>query len=250
MGFEAVISKTTDFKDCVDAIAVLINEGTFEISKDGLRLRAMAPSQIAMVDFELDKKFFESYVLDGSFTMSVDLEEFNKIIKRASPRDKILLKLSPESSRLMIVLKGESTRTFYQPLIEAVSTSPNMPSLEFTSVITVTAGMLKEALKDVALVASHVVLEGKSGGLFINATSDTGEVNIQAVKDQKNVLAVKVDSEARAMYPLEYMEDMILAATPETEVTLSMKTDAPLRIDYNIAEARLTYFLAPRIESV
>ena len=49
--FELSLDSAKTFKDCIDAIATLIDEGHFEIGADGMKLRAMDPSQVAMVDF-------------------------------------------------------------------------------------------------------------------------------------------------------------------------------------------------------
>ncbi|MFH1470714.1 MAG: DNA polymerase sliding clamp, partial [Candidatus Micrarchaeota archaeon] len=47
--FEIQIDDARVWKNCIDAIVNLIEEGTLEIDTDGIRLRAMDPSQIAMV---------------------------------------------------------------------------------------------------------------------------------------------------------------------------------------------------------
>ena len=49
--FNAIISDTRSWKNSIDAIAALIDEGTLQIDTDGIKLRAMDPSQVALVDF-------------------------------------------------------------------------------------------------------------------------------------------------------------------------------------------------------
>jgi len=39
-------------KDMMSAISILIDEATFDLTSDGIKLRAMDPSRVAMVDFE------------------------------------------------------------------------------------------------------------------------------------------------------------------------------------------------------
>jgi proliferating cell nuclear antigen len=45
------------------------------------------------------------------------------------------------------------------------------------------------------------------------------------------------------------MEDMIKAAKSETEITLYLENDRPLKMEYAVAGAEAKYYLAPRIES-
>ncbi len=58
-----------------------------------------------------------------------------------------------------------------------------------------------------------------------------------------------VTNDARAMYPLEYLNDLLKGTDSATNVDLSLRTDAPLKLSYGIDSARITYFLAPRIET-
>ncbi len=55
--------------------------------------------------------------------------------------------------------------------------------------------------------------------------------------------------ESRAMFPLEYLNDMLKNTNPDAIVTLDLKSDAPLRIEYPIGDATVIYYLAPRIEN-
>jgi len=64
---------------------------------------------------------------------------------------------------------------------------------------------------------------------------------------KKEFKEFKVKNSAKAMFPLDYLSDMLKGSGKN--LILSMKSDAPIKLDYKINEAELTYFLAPRIES-
>ena len=51
------------------------------------------------------------------------------------------------------------------------------------------------------------------------------------------------------MFPLDYLQDMLKAASSDTKVSLSLKSSAPVKVSYSIGEASINYFLAPRIEN-
>ena len=57
--FKAVISDTKAWKNSIEAVAALIDEGTLQIDEKGIKLRAMDLSQIALVDLELPASIFE-----------------------------------------------------------------------------------------------------------------------------------------------------------------------------------------------
>jgi DNA polymerase III sliding clamp (beta) subunit (PCNA family) len=59
--FKFSIDDARRFKDATDAIVNLIDEGQLEVGKEGLFLRAMDPSQIAMLVFSMPASTFSSH---------------------------------------------------------------------------------------------------------------------------------------------------------------------------------------------
>jgi DNA polymerase III sliding clamp (beta) subunit (PCNA family) len=51
------------------------------------------------------------------------------------------------------------------------------------------------------------------------------------------------------MFPLDYLTDMLKAASSDTDVSMFLKNNAPVKVSYAIGPSQITYFLAPRIES-
>lgn len=51
------------------------------------------------------------------------------------------------------------------------------------------------------------------------------------------------------MFPLDYLQDMLKAASGDTKVNLFLKSNAPVKVSYKIGDANISYFLAPRIET-
>ena len=81
------------FKDALEAISFFIPEGNFRFSDNGIYFKALDPSQVLLVDYFIDKKLFDKYNIEPSF-VGIDLAELNKILQRASPKDKLSLDLT------------------------------------------------------------------------------------------------------------------------------------------------------------
>lgn len=241
--FTAKISDTKSWRNSISAIAALIDEGTFEVSDKGLKLRAMDPSQIALVDFELPAKAFEEYKVDKTQTFGVDFIELSKITKRVKSEDKIEISLD---KRLKLVFKGKTTRQFNIGVIESTTAPPKEPKIDFTAEVKIGPEVLKDALKDAELVSNHVSLTIKDG-LTIKAEGDTGSAEIQL--GNENILSKNVKEEARAVFSLDHLNNLLLAAEVPAVVILQLRTDAPLKLEYAVGEGRVAYYLAPRIES-
>ena len=245
--FDITFDNAKSFKDCVDAIVNLINEGEFELSSDGVRLRAMDPSQIAMVDFFMPSKACKEYKVDSETSIGINLEDLARVTGRARPEDSLNVRL--KDSRMDMTFKGKFTRKFNLPLLDIAGSKPKEPNIDFDSSIKVNASVLKESLRDASLVSAHVAFSINKDGFMIEATGDRGDVLIEAKKDDPAIMDYKSSANSKAMFPLEYLNNILKGADSGTIVSISLKSDAPLKVEYPLGESRIIYYLAPRIEN-
>ena len=246
---EAVVEDAKFFKSCIDAVVNLIDEGIFRISPAGMHLRAMDPSQIAMVDFTLPKEAFSKLEVDGESTIGVSLVDLSKILSRTRAGEKLAISVDEKTSRLLLEFTGESKRNFKLPLLDLSTGLPKEPKIQFDSNAVLFGGAFKEMLKDAGLLSSHVVLEAKDSEFIVEAHGDSGDLKIESKKGGA-LKEVKSTNASKAMFPFEYLDDMTRACPDDAEMQVSLKNDAPVKISYQIGKAGLSYYLAPRVETV
>ncbi len=247
---ELVLENAVSFKKSVDAISVLIDEAEFDVSENGLQLKATDPSQIAMVDFSLDKSAFKELKVNGETKLGIDLDFFSSVLNRAKATDSLRLSLNEQKSKLLVTFVGAQKRVFEVPLLDINSSKLPSPRIDFDAEIKLNADVLKDGLKDAALISTHITLGVDEEKFFMKAHSSKGRVQSEAfVKDGKSVLEIKAKKEAESMFPLDYLADMVKMSSSESPVTVKLKSNAPVQVSYEIDKAKISYFLAPRIES-
>src|SRR3989344_773833 len=180
-----VLENASEFKKCIEAISVLIDEAEFVLEKDSLSLKATDHSQISMVDFRLPKKAFKEFELSSPSKIGLDLDYLSQIVSRAKASDVLEIELDSENSRLKLSFKGSSKRSFNIPLLDISRQELPTPKIEFEASLKIKAGELQEGLKD---------------------------------------------------------------ASSDTIVSIGLKANHPVNLAYNIGEASISYYLAPRIE--
>lgn len=247
---ELVVEDAKFFKSCIDAIVNLVDEGTFEISNDGMKLRTMDPSQIAMIDFVLPKEAFSKLETDGKTNLCVNLVDLSKILARTRVEESLSIKLDERESRLLLEFKGESKRHFKLPLLETNSSLPKEPKIAFDAVAKLKGGAFKAMLHDAGLLSSHVVLQADDGEFVVEAHGDSGDLRIETKKESNSLTDLKVSMKARAMFPFEYLDDITRACPEDSTMELHLKSEAPVKTVYEIGKAKLAYYLAPRVETV
>ncbi|MFA4907230.1 MAG: proliferating cell nuclear antigen (pcna) [archaeon] len=249
MGMELVLENAQDFRRSIDAISVLIDEAEFVIDEKSLSLKATDPSQISLVDYSLPKSAFKQYKVDETRKIGVDLDYLAQIVSRAKPKDELQLSLDEDGSRLNLVFKGESVRRFSIPLIDVSSSDIPAPKIDFDASVKISADVLQDGLKDAALVSTHITVGVSDRDFYLRASSSKGELNHVVSKKDKALVELSVKKECNAMFPLDYLSDMLKAASANSHVELELKSNAPIRVSYSVGQAKITYFLAPRIEN-
>ncbi len=244
-----VIADARQFKQCIEAVVNLVDEGLFDISEAGLHLRAMDPSQIAMVDFLLPKDAFNEFHAEQA-SLGLNLVDFLKILSRARTEEQLALTLEEKEAKCLLEFTSQNgKRTVRLPLIELNVSSPREPRINFDTTIKMRGGMFKEMLKDAGMLSSHVVLSVENETLLVEAKGDSGDLHIESGKNAPHVAELTSNAKSRVMFPFEYLDNITKACPDDSLIELFLKTNAPIKVAYSVGPAKLSYFLAPRVES-
>jgi proliferating cell nuclear antigen len=237
-----VLKKCEQLQKAIGAISAFIAEGNFRFNEQGISFKAIDPSQIVLVSYFIEKKFFEDFDIEPTF-VGVDLSEFNKIMQRVLPNDKLSIDIN--ESEFLIKLDGELTRSFNLPLLDVAEEEINIPSPKFDATLQVNARIFKEALKDASLFGNCVVLRIKNSELTIEARGSQGNLKT-IIKESKNI-SIKAIGDVVSKYSLSFLQNIVKEADLDKKVLIEIKSDAPMRVSYNIGEGQIVYHLAHMI---
>jgi proliferating cell nuclear antigen len=237
-------------KDMISAISTLIDEATFDINPDGIKLRAMDPSRVAMVDFEWPKTVFDKYSCSKPMKMCINISEMLKLLKRTGKDESVELSLDEKTGRLQLTITGNYVRSFNMPTLEAVEEEVPTPKVAFNVKLKITTDGLSQAIEDANLVSDHVRLEINKEKMVMRAAGDIMGATIEMKKGSDALLDLEAKEDSKATFSLSYLSDIVKAATATSEVaTIEFSTDMPIRLDFQQPEeGKLTFYLAPRIE--
>jgi proliferating cell nuclear antigen len=243
-----VVQDAPALKAAIDSIVCLVEEGQFEIKEDGLYFRAMDPSQISMISFNMPKEAFVEYSIPEEMKLGIDIGQLANVLSRGKKGESV--ELSVEEGRLVIRFTGEKhKRTFKVPLIETGERVQREPKIEFGNFAKVRADAIKETLKDAKLLSSHVRLVLTPELFGVEVRGDNGDLKAEFQNGGSEVSEISTKEGARATFPLQYLEDMVKATSSSSVVTVNLETDKPLKVEYDVEGATVKYYLAPRIET-
>lgn len=249
--FKIKVSDAKLLRDMAAAISILIDEATFKIEPEGIKLRAMDPSRVAMIDFEWPKTVFEEYICETPSKICVNTGELLKLLKRAGKDEAVELSLDDKTGRLKIRITGKYSRNFNMPTLEASEEAVPTPKIPFNIKAKTTTQGLSQAIEDAQLVSDHVRIEADAEKLILNASGDLMGATITLQKGSDALLDLETKENSKATFSLSYLSEIIKAASATSEIAiLEFSTDMPVKIDFQQTKGgKLTFFLAPRIET-
>jgi proliferating cell nuclear antigen len=228
------------FKDALEAISAFIPEGNFRFTDDGIYFKAIDPSQVLLVDYFISKKLFDKYDVEPNF-VGVDITEFNKILQRAMPKDRLSIELT--DSELKIKLESDLKRSFKLPLIDVNEEEAKTPSVDYDTKIVIGSTSLKEMLRDAALFGSSVVLKVKTGKFYVEAKGSSGVMETEATRVSK----IESENEVNAKFSLSFFQNIVRSVDAAEKVTIGLKNDSPMKIIYKLGESKIELYLAHMI---
>ena len=238
--------KSDVIKGIIDVASPLVNEVKFNITPKGMSLRAVDPAHVAMVDLQVNSKAFEEYKAD-EMELGVDLDKLSGIMKLANSGDMISLEFDEDTNRLVIKI-GNLVRKM--GLIDTAGMPDSKaPNLDLPAKIVVKASELTQGVRASEAVSDHLALSVDKDVFELYAEGDTDTVNLKIPKDM--LIELTSSNKHKSLFSIDYFSNMVKSVKGENPITITMGTDNPIKVDFDIADKKghVSYLLAPRIES-
>jgi len=239
-------------KDVFTGLATLIDEATFNLDATGVKLRAIDPSHVAMVDFEWPTAMFEEYSCLDPVKLAVNLTGLLKLLKRATKDETIEISQDQKGDTLKVSIankKGTSIRAFSLHTLDPSEEEVPVPKLTYNVTAKLTTEGMVQMIDDAQLVTDHVRITADPEKLMMIATGDLMAAEITALKGSEILLSLETKEPSKATFSLSYMAEVLHAGMATADlVTLEYSSDMPIKLDFQQKQGKLLYYLAPRIE--
>lgn len=219
---------TSLLKKSLETIAPLIQETNVRFKEEGIFIKAIDKTQIILVDFSIKKKAFDSYNIEPNL-FGLNILELKQMISRAFEKDQLILDMKP--LHLDITLKGNIERNFNLPYIDLSEQEINTPNIKYDVSLKVNAGLLKEIIKDVDLVATTAVFKIEEGVFIIEAFGERGKIKTKVLNAKQ-----KIKKNFAAKYSLSFLKNITRAIENDVDIEIKFSEDSPLYIEYSIDE--------------
>ena len=239
----------TTWKYAILAISKIIEEASFKISEEGIKLRAMDPSGVALVDFYIPSEAFSEYDVKYETILTTSIGDLARILRRARRGDELVLEI--EADKLGIVFEGKGKRTFILPSLE--STYQELPEISFeeTFKCRMLPRVFKDTIRELEPISDAVELyaPGSSDVLYVKAQGEIAEAEITLSQSSGAIIEYESTGEARSKYTIGYLIDITIALPVSDVLDLGFGVETPLRMTYELPlGGKLQFYVAPRTD--
>lgn len=223
----------------------MVPEMKLTVSKDGVEVKAVDPSHVAMLIAKLKKDAFEEFQGDSS-EIGLDLEKVREVLALARPGDVLDLNYEAGKGKLTVSV-GKLNRVMSTVDPQGIS-QPKVPSVNPTAKVVVKIDELRQGIRGSESISDHVTLSLDPESFNLHSEGESDQVNLKIGREALTLLDAK--EPVRSMYPLDFFSNMVKSITTAEEVTMAMGTQYPLRLDFSLAGGRgdAQFLLAPRVE--
>lgn len=212
----------------LETITPLIQETNVRFRDEGIYIKAIDKTQILLVDFFMSKKAFDTYVVEPSL-VGLNIQELKNMLSRSFGEDKLQLNLKEQG--LDIQLLGKIERKFYMSFLDLSEQDINLPEIRYEVEFNITAGLLKEILTDINLVASTIIFKINDGKLMIEATGEKGNI-----KTTLPEIKVKSKKNFSAKFSLSFLRNIVKSMDNDKELLIKLAEDVPIYIEYTLSK--------------
>jgi proliferating cell nuclear antigen len=254
--FEAKLAQSSLLKKVLDALKELVEDANLECSSSGISCQAMDNSHVALVAMELNSEGFEPYRCDRNITLGIKLSTMTRVIKCASNDDSITLRCQDGTDSLTVLFENpnqDKMSQFEVKLMDIDSEHLGIPDSEYSAMVQLPSGEFQRICRDLSQFGESVVIACTKDGVEFSGSGDIGSAKISlrqtsSVDKEEEQVAIELNQPVTLTFATRYLVSFSKATPLSSTVTLSLKADTPLVVEYKISDVgHLRYYLAPKI---
>ncbi|MCE4604326.1 MAG: DNA polymerase sliding clamp [Aeropyrum sp.] len=248
--FRLVYTASTKLKYITQTLAKINDEGTFEFGLNGVRAWIMSPDKTSLAVLEMPSLSFDEYSVEEEMRVVLRTDELNKIVRRATRNDDVILKYSVEEQALEVELRDRKlgfSRSFLVPISSMGAEEIRSLKLEPTARFSILTDDFKTVIQDVKVVGDFAEFEASGDTLTVRSQAEEREYE-WVMRPGDALLSIEVDEEARSTYSRQVLEIATKPVGASEAVKVSFASDYPMKIEFTFPNGeRLELYIAPSL---
>ncbi len=243
-------------KKIIETLSALIEETQFIVTPEGFHIKAMDPSKACMVSLFIGKENFDEFECSLPCKLSLNLDNFDKILRRSTNNDHLMLTYNEEEQKIKVQIIPEGStysRTFSLALLDIEYEEipvENLSRIIFHTKFFLDIDFLIQVVKDAEIYSDTFSMKSIQGqGLEFYSIGSIGEMGYKISPEDIPNLDLEIIEESCDSFSIEYLKKITKIHNIAEKTDISLRTDHPLKMEISLIEGgELLYYQAPRAE--
>lgn len=235
-------------KGCTSIVRVIFQE-------DKMYIQGMDKSHICLFEVNIQKKWFDEYILDESSVMSFDTNIFHLIISTKQESHNIIIhSTGSDSDNINIDLvsqehtKGEFDKHFKIPLADYEYDEMNIPVVDYDAEFSISSKKICEITSQMLSFGTDLNIKCSEERIDLVTDGIVGEMLVNIPIDDLNEYSIVEDEVIDLKYNLNYIAKMCLTNKLSSEVVFCISANYPMKINYDLGDdSSILFYIAPKI---
>jgi proliferating cell nuclear antigen len=233
----------------------------------------MDKSHICLSSITISSNWFSSYLIEDTTNISLDSTNFAIMMSYALKHSKMEIKFDDdvEPDKLFINLSSNSDTMLVEPttkskgkkikevqnkfdhffelgLIDVEQDTLGIPDVEYDVDFTMKSDNFVELIGELMVFGSNLNIICSEEVLEFNASGDTGKLKVNIPIDDLNEYAIGEGDTVDISYSLNHIGKMCLSNKLGQNVSLSISSEYPMAIKYDLGDdSSVAFYIAPKI---
>ena len=186
-------------RELVEVISTLVSEVKLSVSKDGIAVKAVDPSHVAMLVLKVSSGAFDEFTGEAT-ELGLDIEKLKEVLRLSKPGDSLEMQYDGGKNRLQVKV-GKVTRQM-SVVDPAGITDPKVPNVAPPGIAKVKMDELRQGIRGSESISDHVTLSLEPESFTMHSEGETDRVDMKLPKENLSKLDVK--EAVKSMYPLDF----------------------------------------------
>lgn len=244
--------KPQSIRGLLEALKDLLDECNIVFDSNGMRIKAVDGSQVALVHVRLDKDNFNKYYIDRELSIGINIGGLHKLLKTVDTSDVLKMYVTKDDKYKLHIQVENSVKNsvlkFTHNVLDIDDDEVEIPEVKFDNIITMPSVELHNYCRLMSNIGKFVEFKSVGDELFISCKGDSTvmDATLRSNGNDVDICAENVDEIVQGRFRLKFLLMFTKAYNLSGTVELLLQNDYPIILKYEIAGlGEIKYCLAP-----
>ena len=252
----ALFPKGKEPRYAFEALISMLPEVTLSFAADGISMKALDPSKVALLQLSFTAGGLEEYSVDRDVKIGLILSSVRDALKRVGAAEKLEIGVDEERRRFVMMVypkKGREagiSRKFSFPIVQLAEEEVPEINIEYEASFEMDSATFDDMIALAESVSDAVSIQVSQDSVEFSAEGEGGrEAASEFGRDSEALYDINAQGTVKAKYSVELIRNVSGTLKGISKrVKAELGDSKPLRLTYEFATGAFTMVLAPRAD--